>query len=134
MLNVDIGKLLDEGWTTEQIMKAMQNEVDHEVTARKRKEVKAKEKENKDLVAARRASAEAQYEYAKALGVLDKEDLKNREDTIQRYYEVMEESEEALLNTCKALDDFIDRFSHKHAKAKTHSDLDRIIDEFVSRL
>ena len=130
MLNVDIGKLLDEGWTTEQIMKAMQNEVDHEVTARKRKE----EKENKDLVAARRTSAEAQYEYAKALGILDKEDLKDREGTVQRYYEVMEESEESLVGACKMLDDFIDKFSHKHAKAKTHNDLDRIINEFVSRL
>ena len=90
MLNVDIGKLLDEGWTQEQIFKAMENEVKQEVKAFREKEAKAKEKENKDLVAARRTSAEAQYEYAKALGILDKEGLKDREGTVQRYYEVME--------------------------------------------
>ena len=127
MLNVDIDKMLKEGMTTDEIMKVMRKAVDNEVA--RTKSLKQKKEQNDKLDAARRAYAEAQYNYSKALGLTHESE--NKEEVINGYMDIIKDTEKRLAKVSSLINSVFDR---EKEKAESKDPLDKIIDDFLSRL
>ena len=128
MLNVDIDKMLKEGMTTDEIMKVMRKAVDNEVA--RTKSLKQKKEQNDKLDAARRAYAEAQYNYSKALGLTHESE--NKEEVINGYMDIIKDTEKRLAKVSSLINSVFDREKKKEKESK--DPLDKIIDDFLSRL